>query len=201
MLRYVFSALFHDAPLTILQKLFATSSFLTYHLAPTFHLTKSVPSVITSFLLPTATLSPNASFTPVPSLRAPDSKLNILPSLSTLALSLLIATARLDIILDSDTCNFNMAYDEYVTLASKARIQSAAGGLSASGSTTKVWGKDVARREWEGLVELGFIMPVIMGQSGGFGMCRCDIALEEIGEVLKGEKGIDRGLERWCRAI
>ena len=94
-----------------------------------------------------------------------------------------------------------MAYDEYVTLASKARIQSAAGGMSASGSTTKVWGKDVARREWEGLVELGFIVPVVQGQGGGFGMCRCDVALEEIGEVLKGEKGVDRGLERWCRAI
>ena len=174
---------------------------MTTHLAPTFHLTKSVPSAITSFLLPTATLAPKASFAPTTSLTPPDSKLSILPTLSTLSLSLLIATARLDIIHDSDTCNFNMAYDEYVTLASKARIQSAAGGMSASGSTTKVWGKDVARREWEGLVELGFIMPVVMGQSGGFGMCRCDVALEEIGEVSKGEKGVERQLERWCRAI
>lgn len=94
-----------------------------------------------------------------------------------------------------------MAYDEYVTLASKARIQSAAGGLSSSSSTSKVWGKDVARREWEGLVELGLVMPVIAGQTGGFGMIRCDVALEEIGEVLKAEKGIDRGLERWCKSI
>ncbi|KAF3043691.1 hypothetical protein E8E12_006993 [Didymella heteroderae] len=152
-----------------IEKLFATSSFLTSHLSPSFHLTKSIPSALSSFLLPTSILSPNAPFTPL-CLTPPDSKLSVLPSLSTLALSLLIATARLDIIHDSDTCNFNMAYDEYVTLASKARIQSAAGGMSASGSTTKVWGKDVARREWEGLVELGFIMPVVMGQSGGFGM-------------------------------
>ncbi|KAH6611901.1 origin recognition complex subunit 4 C-terminus-domain-containing protein [Boeremia exigua] len=184
-----------------IDNLFATPSFLTTHLAPTFHLTKSVVSAVTSFLLPTATLAPHTAFTPTLCLSAADSKLSVLTSLSTLALSLLIAAARLDIIHDSDTSNFNMAYDEYVTLASKARIQSAAGGLSASGSTTKVWGKDVARREWEGLMELGFIMPVVMGQGGGFGMCRCDVALEEIGEVLKGEKGIDRGLERWCRAI
>lgn len=156
--------------------------------------------MLNSFLLPTATLAPNTVFTPS-ALTAPDSKLSLLPSLSTLALSLLIATARLDIIHDSDTCNFNMAYDEYVTLASKARIQSAAGGMSASGSVSKVWGKDVARREWEGLVDLGFIMPVVLGLSGGFGMCRCDVALEEIGEVIRREKGIDRALERWCRAI
>lgn len=94
-----------------------------------------------------------------------------------------------------------MAYDEYVTLASKARIQSAAGGLSASGSMSKVWGKDVAKREWENLVELGLVVPAVQGQTGGFGMVRCDVALEEIGGVIAGEKGIDKQLERWCKAI
>jgi origin recognition complex subunit 4 len=94
-----------------------------------------------------------------------------------------------------------MAYDEYVTLASKARIQSAAGGLSSSGAVSKVWGKGVARREWEGLVELGFIMPVVIGgRGGGFDMVRCDVALEEIGAVLAREKG-EKSLERWCRQL
>jgi origin recognition complex subunit 4 len=157
--------------------------------------------VLTSFFLPTATLSPATPFSPLNLLNAPDSKLTHISHLSTLALSLLIAAARLDIIHDSDTCNFNMAYDEYVTLASKARIQSAAGGFSASGSVSKVWGKDVAKQEWETLVELGLVMPVIQGQAGGFGMIRCDVALEEIGAVLLGEKGVDKQLERWCKAI
>ena len=107
----------------------------------------------------------------------------------------------MDIIHDSDACNFNMAYDEYVTLASKARIQSAAGGLSAASSTSKVWSKDVARREWEGLLELGLVLPVVAGQTGGFGMVRVEVALEEVGEVLKGDRSIDKGLERWCRSI
>jgi origin recognition complex subunit 4 len=157
--------------------------------------------VLNSFFLPTATLSAETPFAPTNTLNAPDSKLFLIPHLSTLALSLLIAAARLDIIHDSDTCNFNMAYDEYVTLASKARIQSAAGGMSASGSVSKVWGKDVARREWEHLVDLTLVMPVIQGQAGGFGMIRCDVALEEIGAVLAGEKGVDKYLERWCKAI
>jgi origin recognition complex subunit 4 len=94
-----------------------------------------------------------------------------------------------------------MAYDEYVMLSSKARIQSAVGGMSASGSVSKVWSKDVARREWENLVELGLVMPVIQGQAGGFGMIRCDVALEEIGAVLAGEKGMDKHLEKWCKSI
>jgi origin recognition complex subunit 4 len=184
-----------------ISKLFASPSFLTQHLAPAFYRTKSVPAVLNTFLLPTAALGPDTPFEPLNFLSAPDSKLSLVPHLSTLALSLLISTARLDIIHDSDTCNFNMAYDEYVTLASKARIQSAAGGFSASGSVSKVWGKDVARREWEELVELGLVMPVIQGQAGGFGMIRCDVALEEIGAVLAGEKGLDRQLERWCKSI
>jgi origin recognition complex subunit 4 len=156
---------------------------------------------LSSFLLPTATLSPNTPFQPASLLNSPDSKLSLIPTLSTLSLSLLIAACRLDIIHDSDTCNFNMAYDEYCTLASRARIQSAAGGLSSSSSASKVWGKDVARGEWEGLVELGFVMPVVQGSVGAFGMVRCDVALEEVGEVLRGIKGGDRGLERWCRSL
>lgn len=94
-----------------------------------------------------------------------------------------------------------MCYDEYVTLASKARIQSAAGGASASGSVSKVWGKDVAKREWEGLVGLKLLVPVVQGQAGGFGMVKCDVALEEIGAVVRDDKGIERALERWCRHI
>jgi len=93
-----------------------------------------------------------------------------------------------------------MAYDEYVTLASRARIQSAVGGVSASSSTSKVWGKDVARREWEGLIELGLVVPVVSGQVGAFGMIRCDVALEEVGEVLRSVKG-EKALERWCRSL
>ncbi|KAF1946877.1 hypothetical protein EJ02DRAFT_393304 [Clathrospora elynae] len=184
-----------------ISKLFAMPAFLTTHLAPTFYLTKSIPQLLTSFLLPTATLSPTTPFQPATTLSSPDSKLSLIPHLSTLSLCLLIAAARLDIIHDSDTCNFNMAYDEYVTLASKARIQSAAGGMSSSSSTSKVWGKDVARREWEGLVDLGLVMPVLQGQVGAFGMVRCDVALEEVGEVLRGVRGGEKGLERWCRSI
>jgi len=180
-------------------KLFLSSAFLTRHLAPIFYTSKSVLSILTSFLLPTAILGPSTTLNPTPSLY-PDSKLGLIPHLSTLALSLLIAAARLDIIHDTDTANFNMAYDEYVTLASRARIQSAVGGVSASSSTSKVWGKDVARREWEGLIELGLVVPVVSGQVGAFGMIRCDVALEEVGEVLRSVKG-EKALERWCRSL
>ncbi|CAI6337061.1 unnamed protein product [Periconia digitata] len=186
--------------------LFATKAFLTTHLAPIYHLTKSIPELLTTFLHPLSTLSlSNTTLQPPTTLSLPPtSRLPLIPHLSTLALSLLIAAARLDIIHDSDTCNFNMAYDEYVSLASKARIQNGVGGVSVGGSMSKVWGKELARREWEGLAELGFVVPVLLGAvGGGFGMCRIDVALEEIGEVLRGPaaKGVEKGLERWCRQI
>ncbi|KAF2746372.1 hypothetical protein M011DRAFT_527152 [Sporormia fimetaria CBS 119925] len=189
--------------------LFASKSFLTTHLAPHYYLSKSVPVALTSFLLPVAMISsshPSLSFSAdstYSQLVAPDSKLSVIPSLSTLALSLLIGAARLDILHDADTCNFNMAYDEYVTLASKARVQSAAGGATASGAVSKVWGKDVAKREWESLVELGLLVPVVAGQGlgqGGFGMCKCDVSLEEIG-VVASERGLEKVVERWCRQL
>jgi origin recognition complex subunit 4 len=183
------------------QSLFASKSYLTQHLAAQFYLTKSVPSALACFLYPTAMLNQTTPLQPSSLLAPPNSKLDLLPSLSTLSLSLLIAAARLDIIHDSDQCNFNMAYDEYVTLASKARIQSAAGGASASSGVSKVWGKEVAKREWEGLVELGLVLPVVQGQASGFGMVRVDLSLVEIGEVLSREKGIEKSLERWCRQL
>jgi origin recognition complex subunit 4 len=66
---------------------------------------------------------------------------------------------------------------------------------------SKVWGKEVARREWEGLLELELVMPTVGGLTGGFGMVKCDVSLEEVGAVIAGEKGIEKALERWCRQI
>lgn len=65
-------------------------------------------------------------------LSPPDSKLSILPHLSELEISLLIAAARLDVILDTDTSNFNMAYDEYTSLASKSKIQASSAVVSST---------------------------------------------------------------------
>ncbi|KAF2636805.1 hypothetical protein P280DRAFT_532906 [Massarina eburnea CBS 473.64] len=189
---------------TTINTLFTTKSFLTTHLAPPFYQTKSLPQILTTFLHPIATLTPSIPLTPTTTLIPPQTLLPHLPHLSTLSLSLLISAARLDIIHDTDSCNFNMAYDEYMTLASKARIQNGIGGVSVGGSMSKVWGKEVARREWEGLVELGFVVPVLAGLgAGAFGMVRCDVSLEEIGAVLAGKegRGVEKGLERWCRQI
>lgn len=94
-----------------------------------------------------------------------------------------------------------MAYDEYVSLASKAKTATALGGASSSAGITKVWGKDVARREWEELIRLGLLIPVVItGSVGDFGMCRCEVSLEECGEVVRRE-GLEKGVERWCRQL
>lgn len=174
--------------------------------------TKSVTSFLSASLFPIATMS--ATNIPSPSsfsshpLQPPDSKLILLSSLSTLELSLLIAAARLDIILDTDVCTFGMVYEEYVSLASKSKLQSsAAGQIAVGGGAARVWSKVVSKGAWEHLSSLELVLPAVGAGSGGGGggrgeMWRVDVGLEEIGTGLE---GIDvpgkAGLAKWCKEI
>ena len=193
---YVDSLVIHPAFLIHLRSIYAT--------------TKSVPTFFSSCLYPISTLSPSkvptpqSFLSPATSLRPPDSKLHLLPSLSELGLSLLIAAARLDIILSTDLCNFEMAYEEYVSLASRVKMQtSASGQLAIGGGGGRIWGKAVAKGEWEKLVALELVLPVTGGTTVGKGrgeqgrMWRVDVGLEEIGGSVK----MGAVLARWCREI
>lgn len=188
-----------------------------------YHTSKSAPSALTSFLLPVAqmqvftTLSagipknPGQRMPPIApiTLLPPDSKLIHLPTLPTLPLTLLIAAARLSIILDTPLTNFNMTYAEYLSIAQRARIA----GLSTA-STGRVWGREVAREGWEVLIERRLLVSAIGGAGAAGGqaargneMWRVDVALEEIEGAMLGGGGstaredIEEGLLRWCREI
>lgn len=135
---------------------------------------------------------------------APDSKLELLRGLSELELALLIAAARLDIILDTDTCNFAMSYDEYSSLTSRYKIQTSSTGVTALGASAKVWGRDVSLAAWEKLVEYGLLVPAGIGGGGGrdFGaggrMWKVDVGLEEITGSVGAMSGV---MIKWCREI
>ena len=199
--------------------MFTSQAFLRTYIHSTYHTTKSIPALLSSLLLPISTLvalpsithfAPESAMIPLHTgpLTPPDSNLHILPSLSDIALALLIAASRLSIIHDTDTCNFPLAYAEYVSLSSKARINSTASGALASGAGTRVFGKEVARKEWEKLVLYGLLVPVAAGAFGlgtgglslggrGGEMARVDVALEEI--PLSVELG--SVMEKWCKQI
>jgi origin recognition complex subunit 4 len=128
----------------------------------------------------------------------------MLPALSDLSLALLIAAARLDLILET-SCNFNMSYAEYSELASKMKAQSSASGALAIGHGAKVWGKEAAAKAWESLAELELILPAASAGGGGgvtakARMYRVDVALEEI-EGSVGINGLGGGMAKWCREI
>ncbi|MCJ1292115.1 hypothetical protein MMC34_003665 [Xylographa carneopallida] len=172
--------------------------------------TKSVPEFMSSCLLPIVSMTPHnipsaADFTSN-TLPAPDSKLDILPGLSEVELALLIAAARLDIILDTDTCNFNMAYDEYTSLASRAKMLSSASGAAAVGGGARVWGRDVALGAWERLELLELLVPAL-GAGGGAAMAevgrsgklwKVDVGLEEIGAS---QLEMGSVMAKWCKEI
>ena len=172
--------------------------------------TKSVSSFFAASLLPIISTSPEHIPTgddfALNALSHPDSKLHMLPSLSELELSLLIAAARLDIILDTDTCNFSMAYDEYTMLAGKAKLQSSASGAAALGGGSRVWGREVAMGAWERLESLELLVPVFgvgaSGTSADVGragkLWKIDVGLEEIGASRLEMSSV---MAKWCREI
>jgi origin recognition complex subunit 4 len=116
----------------------------------------------------------------------------------------LISAARLDIILDTDTCNFAMAYDEYSSLTSKHKIQTSSTGVAALGASAKVWRRDVALGAWERLADYDLLVPAAIGGGGGRDvgvggrMWKVDVGLEEITGSIDGLSGI---IAKWCREI
>ena len=192
---------------TYLAHLFAAAPFQCF-LQTIYTSNKSIPTFLSASFLPIATMSatniPTASSFISHPLQPPDSKIVLLASLSTLELSLLIAAARLDIILDTVVCTFGMVYEEYVALAGKSKLQSSAAGQMATGGGARVWSKDASKGAWEHLSRLELVLPAVgAGRGGGRGeMWRVDVGLEEIGAGLE---GIDvpgkAALGKWCREI
>ena len=161
---------------------------------------------------------------------APDSVLALLPSLSTLQLTLLIAACRLEIILSTDLCSFDMAYEEYLVLAKKAKTSfqhASSGQLTGTNNSSSSSGggggggivrsHHVAKGAWQGLEDVGFLVPAGTAGGGGNysaaasgdrdgGRWRVDVSLEEIGVWLTDGEGRaavagSQGLGKWCREL
>ena len=97
-------------------------------------------------------------------------------------------------------CNFDMVYEEYVTLASRVKMQtSASGQLAVGGGGGRLWGRAVAKGEWERLITLDLVLPATGGTGKGEQgrMWKVDVGLEEIGSVVK----LGAVMARWCREI
>lgn len=180
-----------------------------------FYVTKSVSAFLAGCVLPLTSLSlESTSMTYAFNssrgnsvIDGPDSKLHLLESLSDLDLSMLVAAARLDIVADTDTVNFAMAYDEYSSFMGKQRVASASSGLLPLGSSARIWGRGVAGVAWERLVTLGLLVPAgMVGRGGAAGggaagleakMWKVDVSLEEIPASVK----LNSILTRWCKEI
>ncbi|KAH7314113.1 origin recognition complex subunit 4 C-terminus-domain-containing protein [Rhexocercosporidium sp. MPI-PUGE-AT-0058] len=193
---------------SMIEDLYNKDANFKHQVQSEFYRSKSVPAFFTSCILPIANLVsetlPLIGKLFTNTLSAPDSKLHILQGLSELELALLIAAARLDIILDTDTCNFAMAYDEYSNLTSRYKIQTSSTGVTALGASAKVWGRDVALGAWERLAEYGLLVPAGIGggcsrESGAGGrMWKIDVGLEEITGSVDSLSGV---MAKWCREI
>ncbi|KAF3919307.1 hypothetical protein ABW21_db0201188 [Orbilia brochopaga] len=179
---------------------------------------KSVHALYNNFMIPIYGLSVTEPFLGSgeamrkTALVAPDSKLYLLEDLPELSLALLICAARLDPILETDTCNFTMAYDEYKTQVAKVKI------YQQTTWALKLWGKDVALAAWEKLAEYELIVPAVGAAGGAVGvtasalvgsgttgvgrresrMFRVDVGLLEIKRQARAW-GLNGTLLGWCQ--
>jgi origin recognition complex subunit 4 len=105
-----------------------------------------------------------------------------------LQLALLISAARLEVLADTETVNFEMVYDEYLKLCTKNRVQN-----TPSEGVGRVWSKSVAVGAWEGLERMGL---VVADTGGRRGMWRVDVGLMEVREDVKGTQWV-----KWCKEV
>ncbi|KAH8145166.1 uncharacterized protein LAJ45_10830 [Morchella importuna] len=188
---------------THLDALHDTPAFQT-HLRRAFARSASVRAFLNECVMAVSALPSLGGVFPgadafAPALGEPDNVLCVLSGLSDLELSLLIAAARLDIVSDTDTCNFSMAYSEYAGLVGGVKVAAAAAGVVAG----RVWGREVARGAWERLAGWGLLTAVGKGGGGAEGMWRVEVGLGEIGGVVeRGGTGGGRAvLGKWCREV
>ncbi|PFH60986.1 hypothetical protein XA68_18459 [Ophiocordyceps unilateralis] len=192
-----------------IEELYKQPSFqnlLQYH----YFTTKSVAAFFAEWVLPLTQLSAQDMRLPCPTestcLAPPSSRLQLLSTLSDLDLAMLIAAARLDVVADTDTVNFAMAYDEYGSLVGRQRVQSATSGMLAVGGGARAWSRGLAAMAWERLISLGLLAPAGIGGVAAAGrghgglegkMWRVEITVEEIPWAVQ----LNAVLAKWCREM
>ncbi|KAL9049951.1 MAG: hypothetical protein Q9162_006923 [Coniocarpon cinnabarinum] len=172
-----------------------------------YHTTRSIPTGFSILHLSIATLIPSTSRMcissgcfPTPVAPLSSAKIDHISSLSSLSIALLVAAARIPLLADTDIVSFPLAYDEYRTLATKARLAASSGGAHVHGGVAgRVWGKEVARGAWEALVDAGLILQADGEAVRGMGPCRVDVALEELEPAVN--SNAEKALLRWCREL
>lgn len=193
-----------------LKELFDKDELFTSFLQQIYYRTKSIKEVYTAFTTPIMAMSAESPLTGHTLVRdallTPESKLHLLGGLSTLELSLLIAAARLNVILDQENCNFGMAFEEYQAMVSRAKMQSSASGAAATGAGAKIWSRRLSLGAWERLLDYELIVPVLTAGAIGAGkdasrdgrLVKVDVALEEI---VPSVSGLSALMARWCKEI
>ena len=209
------------------------------HLQRLYAYPSSVPAFYASALFPVHALSTDCIPTGVDfvssalsssnaitqTLLPPENKLSLLSSLSTLELSLIICAARMEIILDQGTmaasdrsvaCTFDMAYGEYLDLASRSKVINNASPFSTSNAVSasgRIFSRSVSKGAWENLCHIGLLVPASAAirsssastpAAGNGSTWRVEVALEEVGVIVgtgAGWGAVGSTLARWCRDL
>jgi origin recognition complex subunit 4 len=138
------------------------------------------------------------------SIMSPESKLSLVDGLSQLELGLLISATRLETFHALETFNFNMVYEIYTSLISRARTQLSASVTALGvqtvipGGAVQLWGRDVAFRAWERLGEIGLWQYSGRGEGRGR-FVRCEIDLIELSAYCDKKKVLHSAMKSWFK--
>jgi origin recognition complex subunit 4 len=134
----------------------------------------------------------------------PESKLSLVDGLSQLELGLLISATRLEMFHALETFNFNMVYEIYTSLVSRARTHLSASVTALGvqtvipGGAVQLWGRDVAFRAWERLGEIGLWEYSGRGEGRGR-FVRCEVDLVELSAYCEKKKVLHSAMKSWFK--
>jgi Origin recognition complex (ORC) subunit 4 C-terminus len=127
----------------------------------------------------------------------------LIVGLSQLELGLLISVTRLETFHALETFNFNMVYEVYSSLVSRARTHlSSVTALAAPsvmpGGSVQLWGRDIAARAWERLGEIGLWSYSGRGEGRGR-FVRCEVGMIEVAGICERRKLLNSAMRGWFK--
>ncbi|OLL26684.1 Origin recognition complex subunit 4 [Neolecta irregularis DAH-3] len=135
----------------------------------------------------------------------PTSRSYLLKGLTLLELALLISAAQVDA-RDSETVNFNMAYEEYRVILKKAEVSAASAGSTASSGAIRIVDRVTAMNSWDILGRKGLMVTASGGAFGG-GLARecrmwcLEVGLGELqGFVEESSSKLPSIVKRWVKS-
>ena len=116
---------------------------------------------------------------------------SVLPSLSTIEMSLLIASSR--VTTKDQRLNFSTCFNEYRALSQKTTVSQRLSGVT----NIRSYGKKLCRGAFERLLDLRLLLPMPSKLSFEYRPCKVDVLLLDLQQSVRGHHGYNISMTSW----